>query len=246
MLVVTIHDVAPPMLAAVMELRSRARRWGATRATLLAVPNYHGVAPLAAHPPTIAWLRRCADAGDEIALHGLRHAQRAPAGALDALRARVFTAGEAEMLGAGAADRRALADARAELGAIVRSPIRGFVAPAWLEPAGFADVLAGLGFGWHETGLALERLRDRRWIASPVIGFATRSRSRTAAALAWAAALTPVLEPLARRGRPARVALHPGDVTSRPVLAAAERAIRRLVGVGAAVTTAVALGLAPA
>lgn len=44
---------------------------------------------------------------------------------------------------------------------------------AWLEPRGLGDVLAHIGFDWHETGLAIERLRDQRWIVSPVIGFAT-------------------------------------------------------------------------
>jgi hypothetical protein len=68
----------------------------------------------------------------------------------------------------------------------------GFVAPAWLEPRGPSDVLASVGFAWHETGLAIKRLADRRWIASPVIGFATRTPLRTAVALASAAALAPI------------------------------------------------------
>jgi predicted deacetylase len=203
MLVVTIHDVTPPTLPAVTALRELASRWGVARATLLAVPDFHGIAPLATHAPTIAWLRRCADAGDEIALHGLRHAQVGPAAGLDALRARWFTAGEAEMLGAGAGAPGALARERDRLGALVRAPIHGFVAPAWLEPRGFGDVLARLAFRWHETG-----------------------------------------ERFAGRDTPARVALHPGDLANRSVLAAAERTIRRLVEAHAAVTTAVALGVA--
>lgn len=244
MLIVTIHDVAPPTLPAVTALRELARGWGVAHATLLAVPNFHGTAPLAAHPPTIDWLRHCTDAGDEVALHGRVHLQTAPAAAFDALRARMLTAGEAEMLGAGAADPIALAEARDELGAVVRTAVRGFVAPAWLEPRGFSDVLAHAGFGWHETALGIEGLPDRRRLASPVIGFATRSRLRTAAALAWAGLLTPVLAQLATLDHPARVALHPGDLASSPVLAAAERAIRRLVRDHAAVTTSTALGLA--
>jgi uncharacterized protein len=243
MLVVTIHDVAPPTLAAVTALRELAARWGATRVTLLAVPNFHGTAPLAAHAPTVDWLRRCADDGDEIALHGLRHMQAAPTGITGALRARIFTAGEAEMLGDGAGDPVALADARDALAQLSRTPVRGFVAPAWLEPPRFGEVLARGGFDWHETGLRLERLRDRRWFASPVIGFATRTPARMRASLAWAAMLTPVLERLARAGLPARVALHPGDLASRRVLAAAEQVIRRLARAHAAITTAAALGL---
>ena len=148
------------------------------------------------------------------------------------------------MLGADAPDPAALARARDELADLAGAAIRGFVAPAWLEPRGFGDVLARLGFDWHETGLAIERLPDRRRIAAPVIGFATRSRARLHASLAWAAMMVPVLEQLARCGRPARVALHPADLTSPRVLAAAERAIRRLGRDHRAVTTSVALGIA--
>jgi predicted deacetylase len=244
MLIVTIHDVAPPTLPAVVALRELVGRWGAAHATLLAVPNFHGRAPLVEHVPTVAWLRRRADAGDEVALHGMRHLQTAPAGRVGALRARLFTAGEAEMLGAGAVDPDALAAARGELGELVKAPIHGFVAPAWLEPRGLDDVLSRLGFGWHETGIAIERLRDRRRTVSPVIGFATRSAVRTAASLAWAAAVVPVIERTASVAWPVRVALHPGDLASGPVLAMAARAIRRLVRAHPAVTTSAALGIA--
>ena len=237
MLVVTIHDVAPPTLPAVIALRELARAWGAAQVTLLAVPNFHGRAPLAEHAPTIEWLRRRADAGDEVALHGIRHLQTSHASRFDGLRARVFTAGEAEMLGVGAADPDALAGARDALGDLVGAPIRGFVAPAWLEPRGFGDTLARLGFDWHETGLAIERLRDRRWIASPVVGFATRTRLRALASLAWAALLVPILERAASPARPARIALHPSDLASARVLEAAGRAVSRLARTHPAVTT---------
>jgi predicted deacetylase len=245
MLVVTIHDVAPPTLPAVAALRDLASEWGAVRTTLLAVPNFHGLAPLAEHAPTVEWLRRCVAGGDEIALHGVRHLQAAPAGVVGALRARAFTAGEAEMLGAGAPAPHTLARARDQLADLVRAPIAGFVAPAWLEPRGLGDVLARLGFDWHETGLAIERLRDRRRTVSPVVGFATRTPVRTVASLAWAAALTPLLARTSRH-RLARIALHPSDLASAHVIAAAARAVRRLSRIYPAVTTSDALGIAHA
>jgi len=226
--------------------RAIAAGWGAARVTLLAVPNFHGRSPLAAHPPTVDRLRRCAAGGDEVALHGIRHRQTAPAGVGGALRARLFTAGEAEMLGAGAAHPVALATARDELAALVGAPIRGFVAPAWLEPRGFGDLLSELGFAWHETGLSIERLYDRRRIVAPVIGFATRTRLRMRASLAWAAALLPLIERGTAFERPARIALHPSDLASAPVMIAAARAVRRLAEACPAVTTATALGVARA
>ncbi len=243
MLVVTIHDVAPPHLAAVAALRTQARAWGATAVTLLAVPDFHGAAPLAASPATLAWLRGCAATGDEIALHGLRHVQEAPVRSrLDRARAALFTAGEGEMLGEGAADPVALGAARAALAAMTGARVDGFVAPAWLEPAGFGGVLARLGFRWHETGAMIESLPDRARRFAPVIGFATRSAWRERAARAWAALLTPLVDRWALiAGVPLRVALHPADLSSPAVMAAAERTIRTLAARWPALTTSAAL-----
>lgn len=250
MLIVSIHDVAPPFLDQVRALRDRLRAWGVDAATLLAVPDHHGRAPLEGCPRTAAWLRARADHGDEIALHGVVHRQDAPAARRrDRLRAALLTAGEGEMLGDGAAAPARLAWARARLEELIERRVTGFVAPAWLEPAGLAATLTTLGFAWHETALAVERLASprgpRRRVRAPVIGFATRSRWRERAAVAWAAALTAPVDQLARRRvAPARVALHPGDLGSAAVMAAAERAIRRLVARHPAVTTAAALGVA--
>ncbi len=242
MLVVSIHDVAPPFLPEVTALRARLGGWGVDAVTLLAVPDYHGRAPLDEHAATVRWLRRQATRGDEIALHGLVHRQEFPARRRrDRLRAAIFTAGEGEMLGAGQADPVRLAEARAALARMVGGPIDGFVAPAWLEPAGFEAVLARLGFVWHETAMSVARIAGeaRRWRA-PVIGFATRSRWRERAAVAWARALTPVLERMPETA-PVRVALHPGDLGSAAVMRAVERSVRRLMRRHRPVTTVEAI-----
>lgn len=252
MLIATIHDVAPPFLDEVEHLRRALRRWGVGAATLLAVPDYHGHAPLASCVRTVSWLRRCAARGDEIALHGVTHRQDAPApGRLDRLRAAALTAGEGEMLGAGAADPARLAWARAQLEELVEVRVAGFVAPAWLEPAGLAAVLAQLGFAWHETSMIVESLADGTAAVPavshriPVIGFATRSWWRERAALGWAAALAPAVDRwAARTGAPIRLALHPGDLGSPRVMRAAERVVRAVLARHPAVTTAAALAAA--
>jgi hypothetical protein len=240
LLVVSIHDVAPPFLAEVSALRARLARWGVGAVTLLAVPDYHGRAPLDGDLATLRWLRRQHGGGDEIALHGIVHRQNRPAvRRRDRLRAALLTAGEGEMLGA--VEPRRLAEARARLARLVGAPIDGFVAPAWLEPAGFERVLAELGFGWHETAFSVARLAgEMRRHRTPVIGFATRTRWRERAAIAWAAALTPLLDRLPSAA-PVRVALHPGDLRSVAVMRAAERTVRRLLESHAAVTTTAAL-----
>lgn len=243
MLIASIHDVAPPFLPEVRELRRRLDTWGVGAVTLLAVPDYHGRAPIADDLPTVSWLRRQHARGDEIALHGLIHRQDEPARRRrDRWRAAALTAGEGEMLGAGAADPCRLAAARARLTRLLDGPIDGFVAPAWLEPAGFAAVLAGLGFAWHETALTVESLvtDQRRRHRAPVIGFATRTWWRALAAIAWSAALAPVLARLPRASA-VRLALHPADLRDPAVMHAAERAARRLLARHPAVTTSTAL-----
>jgi len=238
-LLASIHDVAPPHLAAARELRARLGSWGIPRVTLLAVPNFHGQHPLERAPDTVAWLRARADAGDEICLHGDVHCQRAPVvRAGDRVRAALFTEGEGECLAlSGEARTRMLVDGKRRLEDLLGRPIAGFVAPAWLEPRGFGAHLAVAGFRWHEGGLWIERLgpplagRARRY-RTPVIGFATRTRLRLGAGLAWAGLLAPVLAAAAAAGLgPAhvRVALHPGDRGSPAVLRAAERAVATLL-----------------
>jgi predicted deacetylase len=244
-LLVAIHDVAPSHLATVARLRERLADWGVARVTLLAVPDYHGRGALCRSPATLAWLRARAAAGDEICLHGHFHVQRRPPpGPLARVRARVWTAGEGECLAQDDGERRRmLHDERRALEDALGLPIRGFVAPAWLEPPGFGRVLAAAGFAWHETGLWVERLgaAPRRW-HTPVIGFATRTAARRIASLAWARALAPAAAGLAARDHaPARVALHPDDAGSPAVLAAAGRVVRRLAGALAAETYATAL-----
>ena len=115
-----------------------------------------------------------------------------------------------------------LDDGRRQVEDRVGVPVVGFVAPAWLEPAGFGAHLPAAGFAWHEGALWVEHRRGRRLAApgGPVIGFATRSPGRLRAALAWARLLPLLLSALARRQSafPARVAVHPADAGSPAVL----------------------------
>jgi uncharacterized protein len=229
MLLVSIHDVAPPHLDVVARMRDDLARWGAARVTLLAIPDYHGRAPLERSPHTGRWLRRSAEAGDEIALHGYHHRQRGSIPSrLDRLRARALTAGEGECLALAEVDRRRmLHQGRRIVEDAIGRAVEGFVAPAWLEPRGFGRHLAAAGFHWHEGSTWIERLDPGARTLAPVIGFATRTRAREIASRAWAAGIAASLAPLATRGlAPIRIALHPADATSPAVMRAIERLVR--------------------
>ena len=247
-LVATLHDVAPRWLSEVRTLRAMLTRWGVARVTLLAVPHFHHGVRLVDDAATCAWLRERAAAGDEIALHGYHHVQDgAPESWRDRARARLWTAGEGECLRPAAPLPELLGRGRAELASLLPHPPAGFVAPAWLEPRGFAPVLAALGFAWHETSRFVEALAapsssssssaspapSPRRIAVPAIGFATRSRLREALSLAWAQLLLTA----APRLSPLRLALHPADLGSPRVVATLEHLVRRAAPHYRAVTT---------
>ena len=231
---VSIHDVAPPTLGAVRQLRELLSSWGARHVTLLAVPNFHGQARLDQCGATVAWLRQRAAAGDEVALHGFTHQQehRLP-GMWPRLKARAFTAGEGEYLSVPphhVAQR--LASGRRIVEDVTGAAVQGFVAPAWLEPSGLAERLAAQGFAWHETAWSLEALSPRRRHRAPVIGFATRSFPRRVAAAGWARLVSRL------KLEPRRIALHPADVTSPFIMRAIERTVRLHLEAHAATTTA--------
>ncbi|HKA87530.1 MAG TPA: DUF2334 domain-containing protein [Haliangiales bacterium] len=216
-LLCALHDVAPPHLPAIRALRDRLRARGVAAATLLVVPRYHGEA-LERSPETVAWLRAQAAAGDEICLHGFHHRETAPlVGWLDRARAALFTAGEGECL-ATPAFAPLLRAGRALVEDLVGTAVRGFVAPAWLEPRGFGRLLAAEGFGWHETRWGIERLSPRRRHLAPVLSFAARTRARRRTSLAAAR----LLRPLVAAAGTVRLALHPGDLAHPELVAFAE------------------------
>jgi predicted deacetylase len=227
MLLVSIHDVSPRHLDQVKRLRARVAEWGVGAVTLLVVPDYHAAAPLLRSQPARAWLRERAGAGDEICLHGYYHQQRRQiADRVSRLRAALFTAGEGECLALDEGHRATLLGlGKALVEEVAGVEVRGFVAPGWLEPAGFRAHLRAAGFTWHESRYFVERVADgaRRW--APVLSFATRTRAREEAALAWVRALR---RPLAR-SPVVRLALHPADLTSPTVMACAEETVRQLV-----------------
>jgi hypothetical protein len=239
-LLASIHDVAPPHLEAARRLRDFLGVRGVERATLLAVPNFHGAHPLEDSGETVRWLRERAAAGDEVCLHGGTHRQERSIGLRgDRLRSALLTAGEGECLALDPAGRaRLLGDGKRRLEDLLGAPVYGFIAPAWLEPRGFGDDVRAAGFRWHEGSLWVESFaagdgKARRRYA-PVIGFATRTRARLLASVAWGTLLAPALAWMAARmtaGRqrtPARVALHPSDLGSPLVLATAARVLKTL------------------
>lgn len=227
-LIVSIHDVGPRFEAEIDALADRlSALLGQMRFAMLVVPNHWGEAPLAAAPAYQAKLRRWAEAGVEMFVHGWFHRDDSlHRGAFDRLKARHMTAGEGEFLGLSRPDAvRRMCDGRCLIEDIIGMPVAGFIAPAWLYGDGARAALVEAGFFLAEDHLRVWRPRTGAVVArGPVITWASRSRPRIASSLA-VAALAPLL---LRRHRVARVAVHPGDTHVPRLLASIDRTVSAL------------------
>lgn len=216
-LLASIHDVSPRFEGAIDRLADLMATGGAERLAMLVIPNHWGDAPIRPGSPFAGRLRRWSDAGIEMFLHGWYHRDTAlHASALNRLRARFLTAREGEFLGM--PEEAAVAcieQGRALLQDVTGRGIAGFIAPAWLYGPGARAALQRTGVALAEDHWRIWSPASGRTIArGPVVTWATRTRPRQWSSLAVAAAV--------RRYPPARVmrlAVHPPDTRSPPVLA---------------------------
>ena len=192
LLLASIHDVSPRFESEVDRLLELLAPHVGERLAMLVVPNHWGDAPIRPGSPFAARLRRWAETGVEMFLHGYFHRdQSRHGGAADRLRARFMTAGEGEFLGLSREDASArIAEGRALLEDVIGRPVDGFVAPAWLYGEGALAALA-------DSGIPLAEDHWRVWspptgarlASGPVITWASRTRARLASSLLAAAAL---------------------------------------------------------
>jgi predicted deacetylase len=229
-LLVTIHDVTPPLMTSVQALWRLCGAHGVVPG-LLVVPDWHGRAPVGGDAAFVDWVRDRASEGAEIFLHGERHDEVGlPRRWRDEIRALGRTAREGEFLTLDYAAARDRIDRGLErLRTVGLEPV-GFVPPAWLarpethlaaRDAGLAVSEDDGSVFVHVRGLALE---------SPVLRWSARGALRAHASvlqerMRWA---------LQRRARIMRIALHPSDLDHRAVAASIERAMSAWLSVRSA------------
>lgn len=226
LLLASIHDVGPRSESQVDQLADLlGESLGSRRFAMLVVPDHWGEAPLRAGTPFAARLRGWAEAGIEMFVHGWFHKDTAAHQGLAAIKARHMTASEGEFLGLDAAEAaRRMAEGRALIEDITGRAAAGFIAPAWLYGEGAMAAL-------RESSFALAEDHMKVWVPQtgavlargPVVTWASRSGPRTASSLAFAALARAALHPLPT----VRVAVHPGDVTKRSILASIAATMRR-------------------
>jgi len=225
-LLVSIHDVAPPHLTAVRRLWQLCRDANVVPA-LLVVPDWHGTAPIERDAEFLAWLREAVADGAEILLHGERHDERGrPRALIDTLRAAGKTAREGECLTLDVPELEALvARGLARLRALGLTS-RGFVPPAWLMRTDARAGIFAAGVAFTEDEGAIYLASGRRIVTSAV-RWSTRTAFRARASVLVAEwrwrrqRRTPVM----------RIALHPADLTDPGVGRSVQQALAQWTSV---------------
>jgi uncharacterized protein len=224
---VSIHDVAP-CWAFEVEAALRLCHAERIRPALLAVPNFHGTAPLLESPAFCSRLRDLQADGHEVFLHGFLHRSsprydpsRGHSRMAWLFAQRLASGGEAEMSDVSESEGRD----RIEAGEVVLRraglTVDGFVAPAWSMPRWLLPWLSERGYRFTEDHFRVYDPKERRSRASVVLNWATRSPERILSTIGWCR--------LGRYGRafvPARIAIHPADMRVRIVRREVERSLR--------------------
>jgi predicted deacetylase len=224
-LLVAIHDVSPRFEREVDALAGIIceRLGGDAPFAMLVVPDHWGTSPLAQDRAFQTRLRKWADRGVEMFVHGWYHRDLAEHRGAARLKARYMTASEGEFLGLSEAEAaQRMADGKALVEDTIGRPAAGFIAPAWLYGEGAMAALRASGFALAEDHMRVWRVADDvRLARGPVITWASRSRARTASSLMAAALGRTAL----RRLETARIAVHPGDMTKTSIVRSIEKTL---------------------
>jgi len=214
-LVVSVHDVAPPTRARVERMLDMLRDTGVTRRSLLVIPNFQGRHPIDRDNGFCAWLRACQAQGDEIVLHGWEHVGvGTPRNADERFRNRWFTQGEGEFLSL---------DYEQAFGRIARGCAlmhragldpQGFVAPAWLVTRDGVRAARDLGFQYTNSYLTVVDLAEGQRHLAPSVVFGPGHLNQDVGI-----ALQERVSRLLTRFHVVRVVLHPPCIDHVPRMA---------------------------
>lgn len=210
LLCISLHDVAPATLDDCARTLGFLDGLRLGPVALLVVPDYHGLGRADRDRRFAAFIESRILRGDEIVLHGYRHADVGPCarGAREWLMRRIYTDSEGEFsrLDFDAARTRILRGL-----VVLRSAgwqPSGFVAPAWLMSHATLGALEETPLQYCATRDTVVDLKSGYRIAAPSLVVSTRAPWRRAASPMWNQALLA----LHATSRVVRAALHPADL----------------------------------
>lgn len=218
---VTIHDVAPPLMPKVERLWESCALRKVTPG-LLVVPDWHGACPIEKDARCVDWVHARAAEGAEIFLHGERHDEVGSPRALgDTIRALGRTNREGEFLTLGYDAARARIDrGLVRLRALGLDPI-GFVPPAWLARPATHEAARDAGLAVSEDDGTIYAFGAGRTLTSPVVRWSSRGAVR-----AYGSLIQAKLRWVLQRGNAViRIALHPADLDHPATAASVERTL---------------------
>jgi predicted deacetylase len=210
LLCISLHDVAPATLDECANTLAFLDDLRLGPVALLVVPDYHGLGRADRDHRFASFIESRILRGDEIVLHGYRHADTAPRprGVREWLTRRIYTDGEGEFsqLDFEAARTRILRGL-----VVLRSAgwyPTGFVAPAWLMSRSALCALEETPLQYCAARDTVIVLKSGHTVPAPSLVVSTRAAWRRAVSPMWNQAL------LERHStsRVVRAALHPADL----------------------------------
>lgn len=226
--VVSVHDVASATAAETADWIGDLDALGVP-ATLLLIPGpYRGRSALPDDRALVAYLHSVAGRGHELSLHGFRHTGVPGGPAWRRLVDGVLARGAGEFWTL--SERQAWARLRAGLGLLADADIgvTGFTPPAWLASPGARRALAGLGFRYWTSHLAVHDLARGQVRRMPALSHRPGGAGERVGLHAMVAAA----RFLSRTRRPFRIALHPADLHRPGLRAATHEAIETALAAG--------------
>jgi predicted deacetylase len=242
-LCIAVHDVAPATWPHCSRLLQLLRELGDPPLTLLVVPNYHDRGRIDRAREFIRAVEQRIGHGDELALHGFDHLDRAPAPRTPAawLRRRVLTAGEGEFSALSCAQAQSRIDQGLEVFERLGWQADGFVPPAWLASAGTQAALREFSLRYTSTHTHLVDLRAGVRRTAPCLTASPRSAWRRQASKLWLAAGVR----LAAQAPLLRIGLHPADAQHADMLEMWRSVLARLLRTHTPLTKTQALDESP-
>jgi predicted deacetylase len=211
--VVSVHDVAPATSAETAEWMAALAERGVP-ASLLVIPGpFKGGPPLSDDPDLVAYLHEAAGQGHEVSLHGFTHVAGPGGTAVRRATGRVLARGAGEFWSLTEPEADDLLHKGLNVLADLDIGVVGFTPPGWLASPGTQKALAGAGFRYWTSHLAVHDLTGGPTRRMPALSH----RPGGATERAGARMMTAAARTFARRRMPFRIALHPADL-GRPGL----------------------------